>query len=206
MATVDQSTHRILLKYVYDGAPGAGKSTTLRKVHEQLPAENRSELHNCRSLADETLSFDFVPGETQFLAGYHTRIQIYTVPGRPSYEATREFVLRDADGVIFVADSDPARAEANLNAFRSLEELLRRNRRNLETIPLAFQYNKRDLDNAVAVKDLEKALNAGVYRRPHVESIAARGLGILEVMDHLSSEIGRRFDLAGHRLHDRIQE
>jgi small GTP-binding protein len=180
MVLFNYSTKELTAKVVYYGAGLCGKTTNLQWIHEQLPIKNKGKMLSLATEADRTLFFDFLPIELGTIRGMKTRVQLYTVPGQVFYNATRRMVLKGADCVVFVADSQDAMIEANADAMKNLRENLVANELDPDTIPLVIQYNKRDLPNASSLDDLNKALNTrGV---PFVEASAKSGKGVEDTL------------------------
>jgi len=180
MVLFNYSTKELTAKVVYYGAGLCGKTTNLQWIHEQLPIKNKGKMLSLATEADRTLFFDFLPIELGTIRGMKTRVQLYTVPGQVFYNATRRMVLKGADCVVFVADSQDAMIEANADAMKNLRENLVANELDPDTIPLVIQYNKRDLPNAAPLADLNKVLNTrGV---PFVEASAKSGKGVEETL------------------------
>lgn len=200
MAVVDLRDGEVLIKLVFEGAPGAGKATSLQAVRELLPAGCCEELESRKAAADTVLRFDFVPAGTELIAGFRTRIRLITVTGEVAYSATRRLILLGADGVVFTLDSDPARQGENLQAYGAFADAADQNRRNPDTIPLVFQYNKRDLPDAVSVSDLEEAFLVGPVVRTGVETVALKGTGLLRCLDVVMAEVVRRFEIGRERF------
>jgi signal recognition particle receptor subunit beta len=183
VAQVNPLTREVLIKLVYYGPGLGGKTTTLQKVHAASPAETRGKIVSLATPVDRTLYFDFMPLRVSPVHGYPVRLQLFTVPGQVYFNATRKLVLTGADGVVFVADSQRERQDANVESLQNLESNLEEQDRNLAGIPHVLQYNKRDLPNVLSVSDLNGALNA--HRAPSFESAASRGQGVLEPLDEL---------------------
>lgn len=180
MVLFNYSTKELTAKIVYYGAGLCGKTTNLQHIHEQVPIKNKGKMLSLATEADRTLFFDFLPIELGTIKGMKTRVQLYTVPGQVFYNATRRMVLKGADCVVFVADSQEAMLDANTDALKNLRENLIANELDPDTIPLVFQYNKRDLPNALSVAELNKALNSrGV---PFVEASAKSGVGVEDTL------------------------
>ena len=180
MVLFNYSTKELTAKVVYYGAGLCGKTTNLQWIHEQLPIKNKGKMLSLATEADRTLFFDFLPIELGTIRGMKTRVQLYTVPGQVFYNATRRMVLKGADCVVFVADSQDAMIEANSDAMKNLRENLIANELDPDKIPLVIQYNKRDLPNAAPLADLNKVLNTrGV---PFVEASAKTGKGVEETL------------------------
>jgi signal recognition particle receptor subunit beta len=129
--------------------------------------------------AERTLFFDF-RAQSLEIRGFHIRLYLYTVPGPVFYDAARQLILKGVDGIIFVADSQPERAQADIESFENLESNLALHGYDLDTIPLVLQYNKRDLPNLMSVEDMDSMLN--LDGRPRFESIAAQGIGVFDTL------------------------
>lgn len=191
MATLNEETKEVQLKLVFAGASLSGKTSNLIQVHGLLNEAQRGDLISLNTSADRTLFFDYLPVSPMLIEGYQTKFLLYTVPGQVVYNATRELVLRGVDGLVFVVDSHPARWEDNLSALRNLAATLENNGKDLRQMPIVYQYNKRDLPDAVPLGQLEDALNP--YHFPYVEAAASTGHGVMEALDVVSSEVLRRF-------------
>lgn len=183
MAQVNPLTREVLVKLVYYGPGLCGKTTSLQCIHASSPPETRGQIVSLATPVDRTLYFDFLPLRAQSVRGHHLRLQLFTVPGQVYFNATRKLVLTGADGVIFVADSQRDRLDANLESLENLAANLEDHQRSLANIPMVMQYNKRDLPTALEVSELDAALNAlGV---PVVCTNASKGEGVLEALDTL---------------------
>lgn len=177
MALFNYATKEITLKIVYYGPGLSGKTTNLQYLHASLNPETKGKLLSLSTEADRTLFFDFLPVELGKIRDFSIRFQLYTVPGQIRYNATRKIVLKGADAVIFVADSQADMKEQNIESFENMMDNLRSNNINPEDIPIILQYNKRDLKNILSVNDLEHDLN------PHkkfdvLEASALNGAGV----------------------------
>jgi hypothetical protein len=180
MSLVNYSTREITCKIVYYGPGRSGKTTNLQHIHGLLPEATRGRIVSLATEMDRTLFFDFLPVDLGTISGFQVRIQLYTVPGQVYYDATRRLVLQGADGVVFVADSQPSRQEENVESFRNLQENLLKQGVDPRAVPVCIQYNKRDLLEAVAVAEMERTLN---YRGdPSLEASAATGEGVVETL------------------------
>ena len=157
MVLFNYSTKELTAKVVYYGPGLCGKTTNLQWIHEKLPIRNKGKMLSLATEADRTLFFDFLPIELGSIRGMKTRIQLYTVPGQVFYNATRRMVLKGADCVVFVADSQEAMIDADLDSLANLKENLEVNEINPDEIPMVLQYNKRDLPNALPRRDPERA-------------------------------------------------
>src|SRR5688572_3673229 len=180
MVLFNYSTKELTAKVVYYGPGLCGKTTNLQWIHEKLPIRNKGKMLSLATEADRTLFFDFLPIELGSIRGMKTRIQLYTVPGQVFYNATRRMVLKGADCVVFVADSQEAMIDADLDSLANLRENLEVNEINPDEIPMVLQYNKRDLPNALPVEILNERLNPrGV---PFFEAVAMKGIGVEETL------------------------
>jgi signal recognition particle receptor subunit beta len=180
MAFVNLARREIHCKIVYYGPGLCGKTTNLVALHQRIPPARRSELVRLQTPGERTLYFDFLPLDLGEIHGLHTRFHLYTVPGQVSLRAMRRLVLQGADGVVFVADSDPARFFANRQSLDDLRQNLARLGRPLDALPLVLQYNKRDLPGRTDRVQLDRLLNAAGH--PVFEASAVRGEGVSETL------------------------
>jgi len=178
MALFNYATKEITLKIVYYGPGLSGKTTNLQHLHSILNPSTTGKLLSLSTEADRTLFFDFLPVELGRIRDFSIRFQLYTVPGQVRYNATRRVVLKGADAVIFVADSQRDMREQNIESFDNMLENLHSNNINPDDIPLVVQYNKRDLPNVVPVPELKKVLNTNAV--PDFEAVASDGAGVFE--------------------------
>lgn len=174
---INWRTRELSLNLVYYGPALSGKTTNLEHIHARLASGARSELFVLNTHEDRTIFFDFMQLELGTIAGLKPKFGLYTVPGQVYYASTRETVLRRADGVVFVVDSQAERLEENRASWADLEQQLQRMGHTWRTIPLVLQFNKRDLPSALPVETLraELALPAAL---PGVEAIAIQGVGV----------------------------
>jgi signal recognition particle receptor subunit beta len=205
MVLFNYATKEITAKIVYYGPGLCGKTTNLQFVYDSLPSNNKSKMLSLATKTDRTLFFDFLPLDLGKIRGMRTKLQLYTVPGQVYYNSTRQLVLKGADGVVFVADSQDHAIDANLESFQNLEDNLKRQGVRIREIPLVMQYNKRDLSNALAVVDLEREVNKlGV---PHFESVATNGIGVEETLKGVTqlvlSHLIKKYGLEGSEPLDR---
>ncbi|MCB9507335.1 MAG: GTPase domain-containing protein [Myxococcales bacterium] len=159
MSFINYSTREIILKIVYYGPGLSGKTTNIKFIYAATNPEARGKLISLETKADRTLFFDFLPLSLPAIRGFKTRLHLYTVPGQLFYSASRKLIMKGADGVIFVADSQEPRFEANLISMDDLKENLAAYNYDIEKIPFVIQYNKRDLPNVSPVSELRAALN-----------------------------------------------
>ena len=182
MALINHRAREIHFKIVYYGPGLGGKTTNLQVLHDRLPADRRGRLLSVATDQERTLFFDFLPVDLGAINGLLTRFHLYTVPGQVYYRLSRRAVLQGADGIVFVADSHPAREQANVDSLNDLEEHLKTlgldepNRR----LPRIVQYNKRDMPLALPVERLRAALNRD--GSPEFEAIAKEGKGVTEAL------------------------
>ncbi|OGQ21446.1 MAG: gliding-motility protein MglA [Deltaproteobacteria bacterium RIFCSPLOWO2_02_FULL_44_10] len=187
MSFINDKTKEINCKVVYYGPPQCGKSTTLKKIYEQVTTQKKGELISLNQENDRTLYFDFVPLHLGKLNGYTIRLHLYTVPGEIGYQAARSLTSKGVDGAVFIADSSLEKTEANLESLRSLKEVLSQAGDDPEKIPFVFQYNKRDLPRAVPVAELSRLLNK--QKAPEFETIATQNKGVFEALTSIGSQV-----------------
>jgi mutual gliding-motility protein MglA len=178
MVLINFSSKELTGKIVYYGAGLCGKTSNLQYIYRHIAPKTRGQFISLATDEDRTLFFDFLPIELGTIRGMRTRFQLYTVPGQVFYNETRRVVLRGADAIVFVADSQEQRLDANVESIENMKENLQYNGINFETIPLVIQYNKRDLKEVVSIADLNAELNwRGV---PFFSSVALTGAGVME--------------------------
>jgi signal recognition particle receptor subunit beta len=180
MVLFNYATKEITAKIVYYGPGLCGKTTNLQFVYDSLPSNNKSKMLSLATKTDRTLFFDFLPLDLGKIRGMRTKLQLYTVPGQVYYNSTRQLVLKGADGVVFVADSQDFALDANLESLQNLEDNLKRQGIRLREMPLVLQYNKRDLPNHLPTAEIDKELNK--LQSPTFESVATTGLGVEETL------------------------
>ena len=180
MVLFNYATKEITAKIVYYGPGLCGKTTNLQFVYDSLPSNNKSKMLSLATKTDRTLFFDFLPLDLGKIRGMRTKLQLYTVPGQVYYNSTRQLVLKGADGIVFVADSQDFALDANLESLQNLEDNLKRQGVRLREMPLVMQYNKRDLPNALPVQELDREINK--LGAPSFESVATTGLGVEETL------------------------
>ena len=184
MAVIDQKKKEISAKIVYYGPGLSGKTTNIHFIHSKLKPEHRGKLMTLATQTDRTLFFDYLPVELGEVRGMKTRFQIYTVPGQVFYNATRKLVLKNVDGIVFVADSQKRLMNENIDSLSNLEANLKFYNKKLEDIPIIFQYNKRDLPEIVSLEELQQKLNKlGV---PYQEAVASEGKNVLSTLTMIS--------------------
>jgi signal recognition particle receptor subunit beta len=180
MVLFNYSTKELTAKVVYYGPGLCGKTTNLHWIHEKLPIKHKGKMLSLATETDRTLFFDFLPIELGTIRGMKTRIQLYTVPGQVFYNATRRMVLKGADCIVFVCDSQEAMLEANVESLENLRENLQVNEIDPDEIPMVMQYNKRDLPNALPIENLNEKLNPRGL--PAFEAVAPKGVGVEETL------------------------
>ncbi|MEX1182322.1 MAG: GTPase domain-containing protein [Gemmatimonadota bacterium] len=184
MSLVNYSTREITCKIVYYGPGRSGKTSNLQFVHAFVPDERKGPMVSLATETDRTLFFDFLPLDLGTISGFRTRMQLYTVPGQVYYNATRKLVLRGADGVVFVADSQREQMDENIESLRNLHENLLEENIDLSTFPTVIQYNKRDLPGVLPIAELDDTLNfRGV---PSFPAAAVSGDGVFDTLKSAS--------------------
>ena len=187
MAFINYASKEINCKIVYYGPGLGGKTTNLQFIYNKTSPEARGKMISLATEADRTLFFDFLPLDLGTIRGFTTRFHLYTVPGQVFYDASRKLILKGVDGVVFVADSQEERMEANIESIRNLEENLEENGFDLKTIPYALQFNKRDLPNVLPVDEMYRVLN--YKREPTFEGIATSGKGVFDTLKSVAKQI-----------------
>lgn len=184
MSFINYSTHEVILKIVYYGPGLCGKTTNVKFIHSGTKKDSRGKLISLETKQERTLFFDFLPIELPAIHGFTTRLHLYTVPGQLFYSASRRLIMKNTDGVVFVADSQAERLEANLISMDDLKENLTSYGYDIEKIPFVIQYNKRDLPNALPVEELRANLNPWYPKVKDFEAIAAApdGPGVFECL------------------------
>jgi len=182
LSFINFAAKEINCKLVYYGAGLGGKTTNLEKVYEMTP--NKGKMISLATESDRTLFFDFLPLDLGTVRGFKTRFHLYTVPGQVFYDASRKLILRGVDGVVFVADSQAERMDANIESIENLEDNLKEHGYDLKTIPYVLQLNKRDLPNVLSVEELKQELCR--KDEPVIEAVAYKGVGIFETLKEVS--------------------
>ena len=189
MSLVNYSTREITCKIVYYGPGRSGKTTNLQYVHTAVPDDRKGEMVSLATETDRTLFFDYFPLDLGTIAGFKTKMQLYTVPGQVYYNATRKLVLRGADGVVFVADSQKQQMEENIESLSNLQENLLEQNLDIRQLPLVLQYNKVDLPGVNTVEEMDQALN---FRNvPSFPSVAVTGEGVFNTLRGISELVLR---------------
>ena len=205
MVLFNYATKEITAKIVYYGPGLCGKTTNLQFIYESLPSNHKSKMLSLSTKTDRTLFFDFLPLDLGKIRGMRTKLQLYTVPGQVYYNSTRQLVLKGADGVVFVADSQESALDGNLESIQNLEDNLKRQGAKIRDVPLVIQYNKRDLANALPVKKLNQEINK--LDAPFFESVATTGVGVEETLNGVTqlvlSNLVKKYGLEGTEPIDR---
>jgi len=171
-------------KLVYYGPGLGGKTANLQWIYEHTGSNQKGKMVSLATETDRTLFFDFLPLDLGTVRGFRTRFHLYTVPGQVFYEASRRLILKGADGVVFVADSQEERLDANLETLDNLREHLKDHNLNFDTIPYVLQLNKRDLPNVLPVDELQKQLS--VKGEPSMEAVAVTGQGVFDTLKEVA--------------------
>lgn len=180
MSFINYSSREINCKIVYYGPGLCGKTTNLQYIYNKTNTETKGKLISLSTETDRTLFFDFLPLSLGEIRGFKTRFHLYTVPGQVFYDASRKLILKGVDGVVFVADSQVERMEANLESLDNLRINLAEQGYDLNKIPYVMQYNKRDLPNAVTVEELRAALNP--RNNLEFQAVAPTGVGVFDTL------------------------
>jgi signal recognition particle receptor subunit beta len=193
MPHINYEGKEIVFKIVYFGPGMSGKTTNLIYIHRMLAEKLRGEMISLDTTGDRTLFFDFFPLELGDIEGFKVRFNMYTVPGQVYYEASRQLILDGADGVVFVADSEPVRLNDNIESFMGMQNNLRHYNIDWRDYPLTLQYNKRDCEKPLPLGTLEEAL--GLDSMPVQEAVAIDGRGVMDTIRVLSRMVIERFQL-----------
>lgn len=192
MSLINYSSREINVKIVYYGPGLCGKTTNIQYIYNKVSPETKGKLITLATEMDRTLFFDFLPLELGEVKGFKTRFHLYTVPGQVYYDASRKLILRGVDGIVFVADSQASRYDANIESLYNLHENLKEYNIKLEDIPFSIQYNKRDLNDIISVDDLEQELNPRKY--PSFEAVAVNGTGVFNTLKSVAKSVLRNLN------------
>lgn len=184
MSFINYHTHEINCKIVYYGPGLGGKTTNIQHIYQKTAGDVKGKMMSLNTENERTLFFDFLPLDLGEIRGFKTRFHLYTVPGQVFYEPSRRLILRGVDGIVFVADSQMERLEANKESLHSLEENLAQHGYDITSLPLVMQWNKRDLPNVIGVDALSEELNR--WDAPHFNAIAMSGEGVFETLKMIS--------------------
>ncbi|MGE0556359.1 MAG: ATP/GTP-binding protein [Gemmatimonadales bacterium] len=216
MSLINYASREINCKLVYYGPGLGGKTTNLEYIYEKVAPAAKGKMISLATETERTLFFDFLPVDLGTIRGFKTRFHLYTVPGQVYYNASRKLILKGVDGVVFVADSQIERMEANVESMQNLYDNLLQHGYDLTRIPFAVQYNKRDLPNAAPIDELQENLNPGwpveeaarqkavadpdrpgqylveqvdgtwIERAPYFEAVATTGDGVFDTLRAIS--------------------
>jgi len=219
MSMINYASREINCKLVYYGPGLGGKTTNLEHVYQKVAPDTRGKMVSLATETERTLFFDFLPVDLGTIRGFKTRFHLYTVPGQVYYNASRKLILKGVDGVVFVADSQLERTEANIESMQNLYDNMAEYGYDLTKIPFVVQYNKRDLPNAAPIRDLQAQLNPGwpvedaarqkpvtdpwhegdflveevdgmwIERAPYFESVAVTGEGVFDTLRALAKTV-----------------
>ena len=195
MTFINYGSKEINCKIVYYGPGLGGKTSNLNYIYQQTSPDSRGKMISLATEAERTLFFDFLPLELGKIRGFTIRLHLYTVPGQVFYEASRRLILRGADGVVFVADSQEERFDANIESVRNLESNLGEHGLDLRRIPYVLQFNKRDLSNRVDIEKLYRTLN--FKREPTFEAVAVEGRGVFDTLKAVSKQVLKELRKSG---------
>ncbi|MFQ5507706.1 MAG: ATP/GTP-binding protein [Leptospirillia bacterium] len=187
MSFINYSSKEINCKIVYYGPGLCGKTTNLNYIYQKTNPDSRGKMISLATEAERTLFFDFLPLALGSIKGFKVRFHLYTVPGQVFYDASRKLILRGADGVVFVADSQVDRLEANVESMENLRANLQEHGFDPDTIPLTIQHNKRDLADIVPVEELNGLLNQ--RGMPYFEASASTGEGVFDTLKDIAKQV-----------------
>jgi signal recognition particle receptor subunit beta len=180
MSFINYSSREINCKIVFYGPGLCGKTTNLQYIYKKTNPDSKGKMISLATETERTLFFDFLPLALGEIRGFKTRFHLYTVPGQVFYDASRKLILKGVDGVVFVADSQIERMEANIESIENLRINLAEQEYDLDKIPFVIQYNKRDLPNVVPLQEMKKALNPTSV--PDFEAVAMEGAGVFDTL------------------------
>ena len=180
MTFINYAAREINCKIVYYGPGLCGKTTNLQWIYDKTNPQAKGKLISLATETDRTLFFDFLPLDLGQVRGFKTRFHLYTVPGQVFYDASRKLILKGVDGIVFVADSQDARMEANIESLQNLDSNLKEQGYDLKTMPYALQFNKRDLPTALPMDEMYAKLNQ--KGEPTFEAVAMNGTGVFDTL------------------------
>ncbi|HEY0170752.1 MAG TPA: GTPase domain-containing protein [Pyrinomonadaceae bacterium] len=187
MTFINYASREINCKIVYYGPGLCGKTTNLQYIYDTTAPTAKGKLISLATETDRTLFFDFMPLELGTVRGFKTRFHLYTVPGQVFYDASRKLILKGVDGVVFVADSQEERMDANIESLYNLEENLQANGYDLSKIPYVLQLNKRDLPNVITAEEMVSELRR--KDEPVHEAIASKGNGVFDTLKSVAKQV-----------------
>ena len=190
MSFINYSAREINFKVVYYGPGLCGKTTNLEWIYKVSKPEAKGKMVSLATETERTLFFDFLPLDLGEIRGFKTRFHLYTVPGQVFYDASRKLILRGVDGVCFVADSQEARMDANLESLENLRHNLEEQGFNLDELPYVVQFNKRDMPEVLSMEELSASLNP--TKVPEFEGVAIDGTGVFETLKGLARQVIRK--------------
>jgi len=187
LSFLNYSTREINFKVVYYGPGLSGKTTNIKTIYEKVKTDNKGKLVSLATETERTLFFDFFPLDLGTIKGYKVKFHLYTVPGQIYYSSSRKLIMKGVDGIVFVADSQRERFEANIESLQDMMDNLKEYNIDFETMPYVLQLNKRDLPNITPANELIKALRK--KNEPVVEAMALKGDGVVETLKGISKLI-----------------
>jgi hypothetical protein len=187
LSFINFAAREINCKIVYYGAGLGGKTTNLQVIFDKTNEKQKGKMISLATETDRTLFFDFLPLDLGTVKGFKTRFHLYTVPGQVFYDASRKLILRGVDGVVFVADSQEERMDANVEALENLQDNLKEHGYDFNKIPYVLQLNKRDLPNVLPVDTLKKELAR--RNEPVFEAVAFNGTGVFETLKEVARQV-----------------
>ncbi len=187
MSMINYASREINCKLVYYGPGLGGKTTNLEFVYNKVAPGSRGKMISLATETERTLFFDFLPVDLGTIRGFKVKFHLYTVPGQVYYNVSRKLILKGVDGVVFVADSQEARLEANIESIRNLDKNLKEQNYDIATIPYVLQFNKRDLPTALPTDDLYRRLN--IKREPTFEAVATTGGGVFDTLKAVARQV-----------------
>jgi len=187
MTFINYASRKINCKIVYYGPGLCGKTTNLQYIYDSTAPQAKGKLISLATETDRTLFFDFMPLELGTVRGFKTRFHLYTVPGQVYYDASRKLILKGVDGVVFVADSQEERMDANIESLYNLEENLGTQGYDLNNIPYVLQLNKRDLPNVIPTDELAAELQR--KGEPTFEAVATNGSGVFDTLKAVAKQV-----------------
>jgi len=184
---INYASREINCKIVYYGPGLGGKTTNLQYIYDSTAPQAKGKLISLATETDRTLFFDFLPLDLGTVRGFKTRFHLYTVPGQVFYDASRKLILKGVDGVVFVADSQRERMDANIESLFNLEANMKQHGYDLAKMPYVLQLNKRDLPNTVSIEDMTAELAR--KEEPVFEGIANRGVGVFDTLKAVAKQV-----------------
>jgi signal recognition particle receptor subunit beta len=187
LSFLNYSTREINFKVVYYGPGLSGKTTNIKTIYEKVKADNKGKLVSLATETERTLFFDFFPLDLGTIKGYKVKFHLYTVPGQIYYSSSRKLIMKGVDGIVFVADSQRERFEANIESLQDMMDNLKEYNIDFEALPYVLQLNKRDLPNITPANELIKTLRK--KNEPVVEAMALKGDGVVDTLKGISKLI-----------------